>query len=234
MEETRGDSSEPPDHGRSIWFGDADKTEIRRRCTMGEKQNRPVSLAGDQRRKFVGSDSDRMESRRPRGGRGAEHGGRARACRNPAGSARAQDTPAKNDAAAKPMLRGNRRRTPPSQEPEPASAEALSVRYRFIERYSLTEDPDHPERHSIPSRAPRDAKDRTRKAAGRARRFQFSRQTIYTERAAQVGKLGEVISAVRRYDKFQMKGDGGHAGPQGPVVRGADDLVQAANPAKNR
>ena len=66
--------------------------------------------------------------------------------RTAAGSARAQDTPAKNDAAAKADAPRESAPDAPSQEPEPASAEALSVRYRFIERYSLTEEPDHPER----------------------------------------------------------------------------------------
>src|ERR1700678_4061918 len=99
MEEIWGDSSDPPDHGRPIWFGDADKTEDRRRCTMGERQSRPVSLADDQ------AHGREIPPGRKRRGQVAVAVLSIVAALSqiaiPAGSARAQETPAKNDAAAK-------------------------------------------------------------------------------------------------------------------------------------
>ena len=112
---------------------------------MGEKQSHAVSLAGDQ------ANGRAIPPSGKRGGRLAfavlSMAAVLGHATNPAGSARAQDTPAKNDAAAKTdAIPGESTPDSPSQEPEAASAEALSVRYRFIERYSPTEDPDHPER----------------------------------------------------------------------------------------
>ena len=170
---------------------------------MGELQSRPVSLAGDQ------------ENRRENPPNG-KRGGRVAVAvlsmvavlghaTNRAGSARAQDTPAKKDAAAKADAPPESAPNAPSQESEPASAEALSVRYRFIERYSPIEDPAHPERLTQ-YRVGLLEKQKTEreKQQGAPDRFEIAWQTIYTERAAQVTKLGELLSAVRRYDRFKM------------------------------
>jgi hypothetical protein len=93
---------------------------------MGEKQSRPVSLTEDQ---------DKYRQITPNGKRGVRVAvailsmvavlGHAA---NRAGSARAQDTPAKKDAAGKADAPPESAPNAPSQESEPASAEALSVR----------------------------------------------------------------------------------------------------------
>jgi hypothetical protein len=171
---------------------------------MGEEQSRPVSLAGVQK------DRRHIQPTGKRGGRIAVAVlimvavlGLAA---NPAGSAASQDPPAKKDAAAKADAPPGSAPDAPTQEPDSAAAEALSVRYRFHERYSTTEDPNHPERITQYRVALRETQKFEReKQQGAPERGQFSRQTIYTEAAAQVSKQGEAICAVRRYDKFQLK-----------------------------
>ena len=138
------------------------------------------------------------------------------------GSARAQDTPAKVDAAAKTDAPQESTPASPPQEPDAASAEAaLSVRYRFTERYSPSEDPDHPERITQYRVGLRETQKAEReKQQGAPLRSQLAWQTIYTERAAQVGKMGEVTSAVRRYDKFQTKQTATDRAPKAPLFEG--------------
>jgi hypothetical protein len=133
------------------------------------------------------------------------------------GSARAQDSPVSSDAAAKPSV------TPdaPAQEPEPASAEALSVRYRFSERYSTTEAPDHPERITQYRVGVHETqKNEREKQQGAPDRSQIEWRTIYTERAAQVNKLGGLTSVVRRYDRFQVKETATARSPKIPPFEG--------------
>jgi len=87
------------------------------------------------------------------------------------------------------------------------SAEALSVRYRFLERYSPEEDPAHPElvtQYQVGIR--QTLKAVREKPQGAPERVESWTQTIYTERATKVNNLGDVIDAVRRYDKFYQKG----------------------------
>ena len=108
------------------------------------------------------------------------------------------------------------------------TAEALSLRYRFIEKYSPTEDPNHPElitqyRVGIVETQ----KTESEKPQGAPDRAEISRHTIYTERAAQVGKLGEMSSAVRRYDKFVIKDVANIRSFQAPSFRGPDGLASA-------
>jgi hypothetical protein len=139
----------------------------------------------------------------------------------PAGSVRAQDAPAKTDAAAKSDPPRETTPASPSQEPEAASAEDLSMRYRFIERYSTTEDPDHPERITQYRVGLRETQKAEReKQQGAPIRSQIAWQTIYTERAAQVGKQGELTSAIRRYDRFQMKEMASARAPKVPLFEG--------------
>ncbi len=108
----------------------------------------------------------------------------------PAASTKAADTP----------------RAPATQESATVTADALSLRYRFIEKYSVTEDPNHPEVITQYRVGLRETQRIEReKAQGAPDRSEVTHQTIYTERAAQVSKLGEVAAAVRRYDRFQKK-----------------------------
>jgi hypothetical protein len=118
----------------------------------------------------------------------------------------AQDTQAKTEAPAKAEVPRESAPAQLPQEPAPAAAEALSLRYRFIEKYSPTEDPSRPELITQYRVGVRETQKTDReKPQGAPDRIQISRQTIYTERAAQVGKLGEMLDAVRRYDTFRMK-----------------------------
>ena len=128
--------------------------------------------------------------------------------------------------AAMPWARASRRarsrmhrgpgEAPAARPAEPAavSAEALSLRYRFTEKIRHRPRVRRPTRKrswSVPGRLDRDDPERDGESPGRARTGRSSSyQTIYTERPAKVGRLGEVTDAVRRYDSFRA-GDG----PQG-------------------
>jgi hypothetical protein len=92
---------------------------------------------------------------------------------------------------------------PRDDQPEqaPASTEALSVRYRFTERYGRVEDPEKPDVILQYRVGVRDTfKKLAENAQGAPDRSDSSRQTIFTERAAVVGRLGELTDTVRRYD----------------------------------
>ncbi len=85
------------------------------------------------------------------------------------------------------------------------SPEALSVRYRFSEKYSTEEDPAKPElitQYQVG--VVETLKEVWEKAQGAPEKRQSSQQTIYTERAAKV-KDGEITDTVRRYDKVRVQ-----------------------------
>jgi hypothetical protein len=87
------------------------------------------------------------------------------------------------------------------KERAPASTEALSARYRFSEKYSPNEDPEKPDlvtQYRVGIRFTH--KRRWERAQGAPEQSETSRQTIYTERAHQVSRLGELTDAIRRYD----------------------------------
>jgi len=91
-------------------------------------------------------------------------------------------------------------------ESSPVSSEALSVRYRFSEKYSPDEDPNKPELVTQYRVGVLDTlKEVSEKAQGAPDVRQTSQQTIYTERAAKVGPVGEMTDAVRRYDTVRTK-----------------------------
>ena len=80
----------------------------------------------------------------------------------------AQDTPAKTKAAAAKTDRA-KESAPESPGQERASAEALSLHYRFIERVQPDRRPESSRvAHSVQGRPGRDAKGGTREATGRA------------------------------------------------------------------
>jgi hypothetical protein len=137
----------------------------------------------------------------------------------------AQDTPAGKDTAAKSGAPREGATAGPLQEP--ASAEALSLHYRFIERYSATEDPNHPElltQYLVGMRETQ--KEEREKQQGAPDRFQFTHQTVYTERTAQTTKMGEPTIAVRHYDKFRMKGVENAPAPKPPYFEGLTILYK--------
>ena len=114
-----------------------------------------------------------------------------------------------------------------AQDPLSGSDEALSVRYRFIEKYTVKPDPDHPELLSQYRVGMLETQKAEReKAQGAPERFQFSRLTKYTEAPAQVGKLGEVIATIRRYDTFRIKDVSSTRSPKKPLFEGLTILYQ--------
>jgi len=111
----------------------------------------------------------------------------------PTDRAWAQDTPAKAEV-------------PRESAPPEASSEALSMGYRFSEKYSLNEDPQKPELVSQYQVGMIGTyKTVTEKPQGVLDRSESTSQIIYTERPAKVSKFGEVIVAVRRFDYFSRK-----------------------------
>jgi hypothetical protein len=123
----------------------------------------------------------------------------------PAG-ALAQEAPARNAAIPKVELPQAPVLPQAAQESPPVTADALSSKYRLIEKYSTTDDPAHPELITQYRVGVLETQKTVReKAQGAPDREEITHQTIYTERVAQVGKLGEATSTVRRYDRFFMK-----------------------------
>ncbi len=127
-----------------------------------------------------------------------------------------------SDARAWAQATPGENQTPPlGAAPEQGPAEALSVRYRFLERYSPEEDPNQPElvtQYQVGIL--QTLKSVREKLQGAPERKESSTQTIYTERAAKVTNLGDVVDAVRRYDKFRQSGPPGTAPPKNPLFEG--------------
>jgi len=96
-----------------------------------------------------------------------------------------------------------------AEAPQPAGAappdvQDLSLRYRFIERYGLTEDlgrPDQLVQYQVGTFET--IKHEIEQPRGAPARQEITYQTVYTERPAKLGRLGEVTDTVRRYDLFR-------------------------------
>jgi hypothetical protein len=87
------------------------------------------------------------------------------------------------------------------------AVEALSTRFKFVERYGIEDDPSRPQlltQYRIG--VLETTKHEFERAQGAPDRSQQSRTLIYVERAAKVGKLGEPIDLLRRYDKVVFGG----------------------------
>ena len=141
--------------------------------------------------------------------------------------ASAQDTPAKSEGPVPPVVSQDPTPADAAQDPLTGSDEALSVRYRFIEKYTVKPDPDHPELLSQYRVGMLETQKAEReKAQGAPERFQFSRLTKYTEAPAQVSKLGEVIATIRRYDTFRIKDVSSTRSPKKPLFEGLTILYQ--------
>jgi hypothetical protein len=113
-----------------------------------------------------------------------------------AGPSAGQEPPA--GAAAPPQ--------PAPAQPQEAE-EALSTRYRFLEKYGLDRDSAKPElitQYQVG--ALETIKTETEKAQGAPDRTELTTRTIYTERPAKVSRLGEVTDAVRRYEVYRIQG----------------------------
>jgi hypothetical protein len=90
-------------------------------------------------------------------------------------------------------------------DPVPASDEALSARYRFIETYAVADDPAHPEvvtTYQVGVGLKR--KTVTERRQGAPVIEETAQGVIYTERPAKVDRRGEVVEAIRRYDVVNL------------------------------
>lgn len=95
--------------------------------------------------------------------------------------------------------------------PRPVTAlgadEALSMRYRFLEKYGVEQDPSQPDVLTEYQVGIRETLKSVReKPQGAPDRVEWSTTTVYTERAAKVDKTGDLSDAVRRYENFNQKG----------------------------
>ena len=90
---------------------------------------------------------------------------------------------------------------------EPAAEKQdVSQRYRFLERYSATDDPTKPELLTQYQVGFRETVKVTReKPQGAPDQDHVSSQCIYTERVAKLAKGGFVTDVVRHYDKVNLK-----------------------------
>jgi hypothetical protein len=96
---------------------------------------------------------------------------------------------------------------PAQGAPAAGSTQPLSAKYRFIEGYGVAEDLGRPDRlvqYQVGSIET--IRSETEKPRGAPDRQEIEYRTIYTERAARLGRLGEVTDAVRRYDSFRAGG----------------------------
>jgi hypothetical protein len=101
--------------------------------------------------------------------------------------------------------RGARPQEPDQPAPADGSAQPLSLRYRFSEKYDPNGDPSRPEllvQYQVG--ALETIRIETEKPQGAPDQTGYSYRTIYTERPAKIGRLGEVTDAVRRYDRFEL------------------------------
>lgn len=82
---------------------------------------------------------------------------------------------------------------------------ALSYRYRFSEKYDVVEDANQPDlivQYQVG--AIETMRVEIEKPSGAPDREEVKYRTMYTERPAKVGRQGEVVDAVRRYDSFNV------------------------------
>jgi hypothetical protein len=102
---------------------------------------------------------------------------------------------------------GSRAQAPVTKPEGPAEAtEPLSLRYRFSEHYSPSQDPARPEALSEYQVGTRETIKMAReKPQGAPDRDEKTLEVIYTERAGKVGRTGGVTDVVRRYDKVRFK-----------------------------
>jgi hypothetical protein len=93
---------------------------------------------------------------------------------------------------------------PAPAPPAAGSDQPLSLRYRFVEKYSLAEDPNRPEllvQYQVG--ADETYRVETERPQGAPQQAGWRKRTVYTERPARLGRLGDVTDAVRRYDRFE-------------------------------
>ncbi len=127
-------------------------------------------------------------------------------------------TPTPDGAQAKPAAAPE----DPATAAPPGGTEALSKKYRFREKYSTKADPAHPElvtQYRVgTSERRKNVWDNPEGAPGRS---ETSRRTFYSERIAQLDRrVGDVVAAVRRYDKVEIKDTTPRKAPNPPLLNG--------------
>jgi hypothetical protein len=155
----------------------------------------------------------------------------ARAAPAPPQNARSPQGATQESATSKPAQPPNAADSPAATQDtqaEPGAAGALSIRYRFRESYSVNPDPAHPERvseYEVGMRQKfRTVVDMPQGAPDRQETFY---QTIYVEHAAKVSDAGDLMAALRRYDKYSMKGPEAVHPSKIPLFQGLTILAQA-------
>jgi hypothetical protein len=111
------------------------------------------------------------------------------------------------------------------------AAQALSSRYKFVEKYTTADAPQQPElitQYQVGLR--RTVKMSRDKAQSAPERTEWSRTCIYTERAAKVTNLGEPTDLVRRYDKVLLKSLTQTPAPNQPFLQGLSVWYRPASP----
>jgi hypothetical protein len=110
------------------------------------------------------------------------------------GGARAQEQPKAQAGDAAPTV------------PAGESAQPLSLRYRFIEKYAATEKdrlgtPELMVEYQVGSiETIRREREKTK---GAPELLEGTTTTVYTERTMKIGRAGEVLDAIRRYDVYR-------------------------------
>ncbi len=102
-----------------------------------------------------------------------------------------------------------------------ASDEALSLRYRFAEKYGLLEDPAQPYllwKYKVG--IIETIHTEVEQQQGAPKRDEASQQIVYTERPAKIGRRGNVVEALRRYDTYKVKGSNPLQGVSPPLFKG--------------
>jgi hypothetical protein len=103
----------------------------------------------------------------------------------------------------------------------PASDQALSARYRFSEVYGVEEDAAHPEvitTYQVGVKLT--SKTVTERREGAPVREEITQSVWYTERSAKVGRLGDVVEAMRRYDRVDLGKPAATRPPKPPLFEG--------------
>lgn len=105
----------------------------------------------------------------------------------------------------------------PAQPPAATAAQPLSLRYRFVEHYGLAADPTRPDQivaYQVGAR--QTVREETENPRGAPDRREITMRTVYTERPGQLGRRGEIVATVRRYDGFRIL-SAAPADPRQPV-----------------
>jgi hypothetical protein len=112
-------------------------------------------------------------------------------------------------------------------------AEALSTRYRFVERYGIEENPTRPQlitQYRVGVGATSKVVTETPQRAPETK--ETKRTTFYVERAARVNKLGEPTDLMRRYDLLMVRDQAPARALNPPLLQGLTILYHPRPPMR--